>query len=555
MTPPGPVFRASARLSLLLLIVVLTLVCSACRERARLEPLTFQPPDPERPETWVARYDPQRTWSGYTLDLHWARRPVLVDMNGRVVHEWPAARVKSRVKLLPDGNLLGLSLGRGIVEYDWEGELVWSYDVVAGIPHHDVVRTAAGTTIFPVLPDDAKTDDIVEVDQAGEIVWLWHAGEHLADYIDDHERRRADITHINSIQELPDNPWFAAGDRRFRPGNLLISARNLNEIFVIDKETKAVTWSWRRELDLQHEALMIPPGFARPGAILLFDNGYRSSYRYRKSRIVEIHPPDGSVEWTYEADEFYSPTAGVQQPLPNGNVFVGSSRGGRAFELTRGGEIVWQWTPPFEPVRPARYSYDHSPQLAALPRPAERPVAPPAGYRWVDVRLYQFAPRGGLREERLERTVQRVLADNNDCRELLLPRRPELYVTYGVDRGRVAAAGREAFTARFAMTIHPRDGGAGETLFTDTVATADESRWREARHDLAPWALAWVRLCVATEELGAPGAPTEEFAFWSNPAIGHLAATPPQAGSAEEDLTDEELDVRRRHLEALGYID
>ena len=48
----------------------------------------------------------------------------------------------------------------------------------------------------------------------------------------DRDRRYPDPTHINSVFELTDNRWFDAGDGRFRPGNVLVSARNLNAIFI-----------------------------------------------------------------------------------------------------------------------------------------------------------------------------------------------------------------------------------------------------------------------------------------------------------------------------------
>ena len=40
--------------------------------------------------TGATLYDPQRAWSGYTLFQATEHGAVLVDMNGRVVREWPA---------------------------------------------------------------------------------------------------------------------------------------------------------------------------------------------------------------------------------------------------------------------------------------------------------------------------------------------------------------------------------------------------------------------------------------------------------------------------------
>ena len=509
------------------------------------------------PTGWVKLYDPRRAWNGYTLTLHNGRRPVLIDMNGRSVHSWPGARVKSRVKLLEDGSLLGLALGRSVVEYDWEGNLVWRFDVSPDLPHHDVIRLENGNTLFPVLPDGGGADDIFEVNRAGEIVWRWSAIDHLSEHISKRQARQSkDITHINSVQEIQENKWFEGGDERFRPGNILVSSRNLNRIFIIDKASKAVVWSYTENLDLQHEAQMIPRGYPHEGNILLFDNGFRNTYRYRKSRILEIDPLKNAVVWEYVSDDLFSPTAGVQQPLANGNILVGSSRGERIFEINREGTILWQWAPPFEPVRPARYAHDHCPQLAALGTPRPTPVRPPPGYRHVDPPVYEFVSKAQQRRSRLERTVQTVLADNNDCHEVLLPSEPALWVSYGVSRKAVVLAGRDEYAASFGLRFRSRGAADWVQLFQDTV-DLDSRRWRVQELPLDEYALQWIELCVETREVGASAEePTEAYAFWNGPKITPRNA-PQEAASDDQpadDLTAEELEVQRQHLKALGYV-
>ncbi len=56
---------------------------------------------------------------------------------------------------------------------------------------------------------------------------------------------------------------------------------------------------------------------------------------------------------------------------------------GRIFELTPEKEIVWEYVFDHLPCGPRayRYAWDHCPQLAALGRPDETPVAPPEGWR------------------------------------------------------------------------------------------------------------------------------------------------------------------------------
>ena len=56
----------------------------------------------------------------------------------------------------------------------------------------------------------------------------------------------------------------------------------------------------------------------RSDNIVVFDNGYKNIHRYRKSRILEIDPSSDEVVWEYMSEDFYSPTAGVQQPLADG---------------------------------------------------------------------------------------------------------------------------------------------------------------------------------------------------------------------------------------------
>ena len=135
---------------------------------------------------------------------------------------------------------------------------------------------------------------------------------------------------------------------------------------------------------------MIPRGHPGEGNVALFNNGLEDRNGYRSSAVVEIDPSTGAEVWSYRAPHFFSSTGGTQQSLPNGHFLVTSSRGGRVFEVTREGRIVWQWTPRYLPMRDARYAYDHCPQLAALRRQAP-PRVEPRGRHHVDRDLYEFA--------------------------------------------------------------------------------------------------------------------------------------------------------------------
>ena len=540
------------------------------------EPSAIAPaglPSTSDPSSWVKIYDPRRAWNGYTLALRDRRLPMLFDMNGRVVHSWPGARVKSRIRLQSDCSLLALSLGRAIVEYDWNGNLTWEAPIENAIPHHDVIRLENGNAMVPILREGLGTDDILEIDRSGTVVWEWRSAEHLGAFYDA-ATARGEITHINSVQELPANRWFDGGDTRFRPGNLLVSARNLNSIYLIDRETKDVVWFYDHELDMQHEALMVAKGSPRAGNIVLFDNGYVSQYRYRQSRVLGIDPSDKSVVWSYEPDGFYSSTSGIEQPLPNGNFFIGSTRGGRAFEIDSDGRTVWEWVPPFQPVRPSRVAYDHCPQLAAITArktPEERPVRPAPGYRHVDPNTFVFARKPDIAEVRIDGTKRRALRRKNMCVRVLVPSQADALLGYGINRNGARGARFAFYRPRFRLTAISGDSQTGVVLLDDTL-DINETHWRERSVPLDELAFQWVDLCLSIESTDArksakfaalsdPDSAAEKelatkFAFWINPVIvsrGFPVEAP--AADPTAHLTAEELDVQRRHLKALGYID
>jgi hypothetical protein len=91
---------------------------------------------------------------------------------------------------------------------------------------------------------------------------------------------------------------------------------------------------------MQHD-----PQVLESGHLLLFDNQGRAD----SSSVQEIDPASGDVAWAYRGSEkepFYSLTCGTAQRLPNGNTLITESDYGRAFEVTEGGETVWEYYNP-----------------------------------------------------------------------------------------------------------------------------------------------------------------------------------------------------------------
>ena len=373
-------------------------------------------------------YDPDKCYGGYTLiDFLGEPETMLIDMNGNVVHRWspPGKRgISNYIHILENGNLLGPK------EWDWDGEAVWEPSVV-GHGGGLTKRLQNGNTLYSYredVPDEYKrkiinpgrthappssiqSNAVIEVTPSGETVWDWHTHEHVD------VNRHLDVdgslenwSHFNTLNPLPENRWYDAGDERFRPGNLLISPRTLGFIFIVDKETKEIVWEYsgdyRGGLAGQHDPQMITKGMPGEGNIVLFDNGHppiRWIEHAGRTSVLEIDPVAEEVVWKYEDDgyltgedpgyegdswgynghKFYSAYTGNVQRLPNGNTLINEAIGGRAFEVTREKELVWEyvWERHRNTQTANRYAYDHCPQLAALGQPEEKRVIPPPHVR------------------------------------------------------------------------------------------------------------------------------------------------------------------------------
>lgn len=60
---------------------------------------------PHDPTTWVRKNRPQASAGGYSLVLFRRRVPMIIHMNGRIVHVWPHVRAVGRARLDDCGRL------------------------------------------------------------------------------------------------------------------------------------------------------------------------------------------------------------------------------------------------------------------------------------------------------------------------------------------------------------------------------------------------------------------------------------------------------------------
>jgi hypothetical protein len=337
-----------------------------------------------RPETGVDK--PGQTFDGFTLyTTTQGPRATLTDMRGAVVHRWelPFSKVWPRpphikkpvaddhiywvnCRPYPNGDLLAVyqgdgdtPYGYGLAKLDKDSKLLWAY---AGHTHHDVdvgddgtIYTLAQELIGKqplqrkLLPTPFIEDSLVVLSPEGKELETIPISDAFRDSpyvlmlnmvtkasgIPGPPNKLGDFLHANSVRVL--SPSLALKFPLFKPGQVLLSLRDLDALVVLDRPTRRVSWAalgiWR----IQHDA-----EFLDNGHLLLYDN---FGALQGGTRVLEIDPTTQAVAWAYtneKATPFSAFMRGMSQRLPNGNTLIVDPDHGRLFEVTAGKEVVWE---------------------------------------------------------------------------------------------------------------------------------------------------------------------------------------------------------------------
>jgi outer membrane protein assembly factor BamB len=330
----------------------------------------------------VTIHKPDKAYEGLTLytSSH-AQKALLIDMEGRVVHEWsvPIREIWKNPKrklrpdgyvtweyayMYPNGDLIALVVGMGdtpwgygLVKMDKDSNVIWKYwDHV----HHHLDVTE-DDKIY-VLTNEIHTNRIpgyehLEPPRLDDyVVVLSPEGKPLkkVSIIDAFLRSRygrmtrsvawdikQDFLHPNSIEVITAE---SASKLPFaKPGQVLLSLRDIDTVAVLDLDKEEVVWATQGSWHRQHDADMLPNGH-----VLLFDN-WGWYLEGGVSRVIEVNPQTQEIVWSYTGTEkhpLHSPIRSGQQRLPNGNTLIIESDGGRLLEVTQDGEIVWEYVNP-----------------------------------------------------------------------------------------------------------------------------------------------------------------------------------------------------------------
>lgn len=336
----------------------------------------------------LTRYQAGKAYPGFTLyaSTH-DQRAYLLDMAGNVVHTWSrkfsevwpdSPHVASPVEdesiywralhLFPNGDLLVIYIGEGdtpwgygMAKLDKDSNVLWRYSERV---HHDLyvardgrIYTLAHTIVtepmtgIPGLRPPYLDDYVVVLSAQGEELERYSILKALRDsdypglvrlVLSNQTRHgRGDYTHTNTVDLIEDPS--PDPNSPLQEGQILVSIRELGAIALLDPQTGRFSWAIRGSWMKQHDPDVLPDG-----RILLFDNlGHIGPGGW--SRLLEFDPATGAVTWEYAGTPdrpFFSSLRARQQLLPNGNVLVTESSGGRLFEVSRTGEIVWEYVNP-----------------------------------------------------------------------------------------------------------------------------------------------------------------------------------------------------------------
>lgn len=363
---------------------------------------------------------------GYTLFTPQVNESVyLINNCGEKINEWTFTESPGATcYLLENGTLL--RAGKKALEIrDWDNNVLWSYEMHANgfNQHHDIaplpngnilciVRdTYSNTEIIAQGKDPLKVggtidlDKIIEIKPIGnndaEIVWEWKFIDHI---IQDYDLTKPNFGFVENHPERVDinyeDPYFVGRDRGFTHVNgidynssldqIIISARNLNEIYIIDHSTTTAEaagrtggnsnlgggflWRWGnpmvyrqgnvddQQLFLQHDAKWVASGYLDEGKISVFSNGGDGIRAYSSVHLLD--PEISNNTYTKENNKFkplhynwswsgsilgrtiYETTRSGTHSLPNGNFIICESSLGQVSEITKTGAHVWTYKNP-----------------------------------------------------------------------------------------------------------------------------------------------------------------------------------------------------------------
>jgi len=361
-------------------------------------------------------------WGDYTFySIQHSSSAQLIDTNGTNYHSWSFSssdKTGYSSYLLQGGTVLrtvarqGNSFNGGamcgqVQKVDWDGNVLWDYicSTTTYCSHHDIHPMPNGNVLLIVYELKGSSevtqagckwahtmwpDMILEVQAVGEsggnIVWEWHAWDHL---VQDYDATKDNYGVVADHPELLDinynnspntKDWMHVNgiDYNETLDQIVISSHFLNELYVIDHSTTTeeaaghsggnsgkggdILYRWgnpaaydapgSKIFNVVHDAHWIPPGYQKAHSLVGFNNHGISN---NQSSVDIITPPYDGYNYEYTPGDAYAPSSytwrhacnghtnneGGCQNLPNGNILVCITQAGFIYEVDSNSTMLW----------------------------------------------------------------------------------------------------------------------------------------------------------------------------------------------------------------------
>ena len=379
----------------------------------------------QTPNIGVRLYD-ENVSNGFTLFTPEQNNNVyLINNCGEKVNEWAFNELPgSTCYFLENGNLL--RAGKDSIEIrDWDNTIIWTFSMLSiGLnQHHDIEPLPNGNVLCLITDNysdsemiaqgrdpsaigtNFKLDKIIELQPVGlnnaNIVWEWKFMDHFIQDIDatkpnfgiviNHPElidlnyvdanitvQNIDYTHVNGIDYNSDLD------------QIIMSARHLNELYIIDHSTTTIEaaghtggnsnlggdilWRWGnpqvykqggttdQRLFLQHDSKWVESGYLDQGKISVFNNGGDGTNSFSSIHLITPEIVNGiyikenntfkpsDFEWSWSGSLLGTTVLEGKKSgahsLPNGNFILCESHFGQVSEITKSGNHLWTYRNP-----------------------------------------------------------------------------------------------------------------------------------------------------------------------------------------------------------------
>lgn len=285
--------------------------------------------------------------------LHrWTKKWSSIFPNKVPHHQYGTSQTKfwRRVRAYPNGDLVAIFQGQGMVMLDRNSKILWSRfnrpinDLqikengniyVITRKYHQIEWFDLNRKFYEyfltVLTREGKIKKRISLFEAIQ-------NSRYRNILHQPQKLSSDFLHTNTVHIISENSGDDPGS--FGTGNVLLAFPKINQIAVLDIQESEIKWKLSDLFRYQHNPRLLPDG-----DILLFDNfGHRGN-----SRVIELDPRSQDINWEFPKepnDNFRSTCCGISQRLNNGNTLITDTTSGRSFEITRSGEIVWKYVNP-----------------------------------------------------------------------------------------------------------------------------------------------------------------------------------------------------------------